>query len=821
VAQQAKIEIVIDDRQAQRALGNLTNALVSLGAINFVSGLAAQFVQIANSATEMTNKLIFATGSIQNADATLKILAESATRTGSSLAGTVDLFQKLAMSSTFAGSSTESLAYITEQFNKTLQISGTSGAGAASALYQFAQAMQKGSLNGDEFRTIMETNGYLMKILEQQTGKTRTELMAMSSDGRLSAEIIGRALLETTTITDDYGKTVRTLPQAMENFRTSLTLAVKELDKKLGITDALGKALDFMSKNMGVVIGAIGGLAVAVGALLITLIPAATAMAVLTGGLAVAGAVAAGAALGYAAQQAGLFGKESEKAAKSQAEIQKQAKEGLKVSAQRNTQALDLDKTLRQTIDQLKAQNVIEGQMNGQRSLQLEVEKAVAKEREKYKKTGEAIPPQLEKELALETRKSILISESIKSKTKLLELESAIATESIKDAGQRQVASQLESYRLSMTKETYEIYKNQMQAKIQEVIQQRALTEYMNQARQSQIELTNLNIRDLDLREQQVAVDKERLRLGTLFTAEMEAQVRANVKNQQAVKELMATEQQRLLLAGQAQNLSREQQIQTATGAITRLDPRLAAEQQYQTEMQAIRSSEILAEDQKFKYLQQLAREHANKMHEISKQRTEAELRMSGVTNQGIIDSVRKSQDNIRMIQQGGIQAVMGGIDQMAYIFGQLGTYNKRAFEAAKAFNIANAVMNTYLGATKALALYPPPFNFVAAAAVVASGLAQVAAIRSQGFSGRQLGGPVMGGQTYLVGENGPELFTPNTTGSITRNQDIGGNGQVNVNFTIVANDTTGFDQLLNSRRGMIQQIISDAMLEKGRRSMV
>jgi len=160
-------------------------------------------------------------------------------------------------------------------------------------------------------------------------------------------------------------------------------------------------------------------------------------------------------------------------------------------------------------------------------------------------------------------------------------------------------------------------------------------------------------------------------------------------------------------------------------------------------------------------------------------------------------------------------------IDQGAQMFSALGQHNKKAFEAAKAFNIANAIMNTYMGATKALATYPPPFNFIAAAAVIGMGLAQVATIRNQQYSGRQLGGPVMGGTSYLVGENGPELFTPNNTGSITRNGDLGGGGPVNVNFTIVANDTTGFDELLTSRQTVIKQIISDAMLERGQRSMV
>lgn len=44
----------------------------------------------------------------------------------------------------------------------------------------------------------------------------------------------------------------------------------------------------------------------------------------------------------------------------------------------------------------------------------------------------------------------------------------------------------------------------------------------------------------------------------------------------------------------------------------------------------------------------------------------------------------------------------------------------------------------------------------------------------SANFGGaRAVGGPVKGGSTYLVGEKGPELFTPSTSGSITTNRDL------------------------------------------------
>lgn len=61
---------------------------------------------------------------------------------------------------------------------------------------------------------------------------------------------------------------------------------------------------------------------------------------------------------------------------------------------------------------------------------------------------------------------------------------------------------------------------------------------------------------------------------------------------------------------------------------------------------------------------------------------------------------------------------------------------------AAKGVMIGEAVANTYVAATKALASGYPPFNFIAMASVVAAGLAQVAKIKEQKF---QQGGPVRG----------------------------------------------------------------------------
>jgi len=90
---------------------------------------------------------------------------------------------------------------------------------------------------------------------------------------------------------------------------------------------------------------------------------------------------------------------------------------------------------------------------------------------------------------------------------------------------------------------------------------------------------------------------------------------------------------------------------------------------------------------------------------------------------------------------------------------------------------------------------------------------------------GKANGGPVSGGTPYVVGERGPELFMPNTAGTIIPNDQLSmGNGKplqdnqpLNVNFTINAIDTqTGIGFLLQNKPAIIN-MVSDAYNRRGR----
>ncbi len=82
-------------------------------------------------------------------------------------------------------------------------------------------------------------------------------------------------------------------------------------------------------------------------------------------------------------------------------------------------------------------------------------------------------------------------------------------------------------------------------------------------------------------------------------------------------------------------------------------------------------------------------------------------------------------------------------------------------------------------------------------------------------------GGAVSKGQPIVVGENGPEMFVPNSTGQITQSARGTGGGETNVNFTINATDVRGVKELLIDNRATIVNVINSALNEKGKEALV
>ena len=242
------------------AFGNLESAARALAGA-YAVGATLQFV---NTIQELDNRLRLVTNTTGELNATYNKLFQVSQNTRQGLDGTINLYSKLAMSADALGLNTDQLTKITENFNKTLLVSGTSTQGANAALYQFAQAMQSGRLQGDELRTLLETTPKFMDVLRNTTGLTTAELRKLATDGFLSSSIVAQALIDAT---DDLNSSMDKMPitvsQATTQLKNSMQSTVRSFLDATNGSETLTGAIAFLNDNVVTVTVALGTFAAA------------------------------------------------------------------------------------------------------------------------------------------------------------------------------------------------------------------------------------------------------------------------------------------------------------------------------------------------------------------------------------------------------------------------------------------------------------------------------------------------------------------------------------------------------------------------------
>ena len=231
-------------------------------------------------------------------------------------------------------------------------------------------------------------------------------------------------------------------------------------------------------------------------------------------------------------------------------------------------------------------------------------------------------------------------------------------------------------------------------------------------------------------------------------------------------------------------------------------------------------ANELITQQAHDEALKGQARETAAALAEIDKKSAE--------DKQAITDAKLK-------IDQQVLASAAGIIGQLAGVAEEGSREARILFAMQKALAIAQIIVATEVAAQAAAAqaaLLGGPVAWYATQGMIrAMGYASAGIVAGTAIAGgRALGGQVRGGESYLVGERGPELLTMGTSGRIATNENlknaVGSDNNntsnvVNVNFSVQANDTAGFDRLLQSRRGQIVGMINQAVNNRGRASIV
>ena len=247
------------DTQANKTQLLLQRALRVAG----VSFAVRQVVDLADSFTNLQNRLRVVTGSQAELQRVTQSLLEVSNRSRSSFESTAELYSRLALATRELGISDEELLKVTESINKAIILSGASAKEANNGLIQLSQGLASGRLTGDELRSTLEQLPVVADVIAKRLGVTRGELRKLGSEGKItSAEIIGAFQDAREELDQRFAKTVPTLGQSFVVLRNNVVAFVGRLNEGTGALRLFGAALRFVGENIDPLVKSLGVLAV-------------------------------------------------------------------------------------------------------------------------------------------------------------------------------------------------------------------------------------------------------------------------------------------------------------------------------------------------------------------------------------------------------------------------------------------------------------------------------------------------------------------------------------------------------------------------------
>lgn len=276
MAQESRLVIVIDSQNAERNARNLGNELNSIEkngdfatksmdrmsvATRSLAGYMAGVVTIGSAISKMdlytgiNNKLKLVTNNQEELNLAMNDTFEIAQRSASSWSAVNDVYSKYMSNAKTLNLTQEQTAKLTEITSKAVAISGSNAESAAAALFQYGQALDGGVLRAEEFNSLVDGAGGLLNAMAKGLGVTRGELRQMMLDGKLTGEVITKALLKAgDSVEQLYGKTNKTIAQSLEMLSNGITKFVGETGQGSGAAQSLAGSIQVLAENLDLIV---------------------------------------------------------------------------------------------------------------------------------------------------------------------------------------------------------------------------------------------------------------------------------------------------------------------------------------------------------------------------------------------------------------------------------------------------------------------------------------------------------------------------------------------------------------------------------------
>lgn len=199
-------------------LGSL-GANIAAAAIQKVGDAIGHVFDMAQEFSSIQARLGLIVGEQGNVAALNKEIYESARRSRTEYASMAETVATLSQSAHDAFPDPKEAVDFAEKINKVMAIGGTTGENKKNAMIQLTQGLASGQLQGDEFRSIAENAPMIENIIAKTMGVSRGELKKLASEGKVTAEVIKKAMLENA---DDIEEAYRKMPHTFADWATDI-----------------------------------------------------------------------------------------------------------------------------------------------------------------------------------------------------------------------------------------------------------------------------------------------------------------------------------------------------------------------------------------------------------------------------------------------------------------------------------------------------------------------------------------------------------------------------------------------------------------------
>lgn len=275
MTQESILRIVIDSRNAERNAHALANELESIEkkgdyatksmdsmsvATRQLAGYMAGIVTIGaainkmDAYTSINNKLKLVTNSQAELNQAMQDTFAIAQRSASAWGAVNDVYSKYMSNAKTLNLTQTQTARLTEITSKAVAISGSTTESAAGALFQYGQALDGNILRSEEYNALVDGAGGLLGAMAKGLGVTRGELRQMMLDGKLTGEVITKALLKAGDSVDElFNKTDITIGQSLTILNDSVTKFVGEASTGSGAATVLAGSIRVLADNLDLI----------------------------------------------------------------------------------------------------------------------------------------------------------------------------------------------------------------------------------------------------------------------------------------------------------------------------------------------------------------------------------------------------------------------------------------------------------------------------------------------------------------------------------------------------------------------------------------